>query len=116
MGEILIGGMASLLICIFLGPKFIDELREREFGQHIREEGPEGHHEKAGTPTMGGLVLFLAVTAPFLILSDYRAVSLVVLATALATAAVGLRRRLDQDLQAPLARAVRSQQAGGAGA
>ena len=89
MGEILIGGMASLLICIFLGPKFIDELREREFGQHIREEGPEGHHEKAGTPTMGGLVLFLAVTVPFLILSDYRAVSLVVLATALATALVG---------------------------
>ena len=89
MGEILIGGMASLLICIFLGPKFIDELREREFGQHIREEGPAGHHEKAGTPTMGGLVLFLAVTVPFLILSDYRAVSLVVLGTALATAGVG---------------------------
>ncbi len=89
MGEILIGGMASLLICIFLGPKFIEELREREFGQHIREEGPEGHHEKAGTPTMGGIVLFLAVTVPFLILSDYRAVSLVVLATALATALVG---------------------------
>ena len=79
MGEILIGGMASLLICIFLGPKFIEELREREFGQHIREEGPEGHHEKAGTPTMGGLVLFLAVAVPFLILSDYRAVSLAVL-------------------------------------
>src|SRR5215210_2112295 len=81
--------MASLLICISLGPKFIDELREREFGQHIREGGPEGHHEKAGTPTMGGIVLFLAVTVPFLILSDYRAVSLVVLATALATALVG---------------------------
>ena len=89
MGEILIGGMASLLICIFLGPKFIDELREREFGQHIREEGPEGHHEKAGTPTMGGLILFLSVVAPFLILSDYRAVSLVVLGTALATGLVG---------------------------
>src|SRR5919106_1299642 len=63
MGEILIAGMASLLICIFLGPKFITWLREREFGQHIREEGPEGHHEKAGTPTMGGLVIFLAVMA-----------------------------------------------------
>ena len=54
-------GMASLLICIFLGPRFIDYLREKEFGQHIREEGPEGHHGKAGTPTMGGLVMFLAV-------------------------------------------------------
>ena len=89
MGEILIGGMASLLICIFLGPKFIDALRQREFGQHIREDGPEGHHEKAGTPTMGGLVLFLSVSVPFLILSDYRAASLAVFGTALAAAALG---------------------------
>ena len=90
MGEMLIGGMASLLICIFLGPKFIEWLREQEFGQHIREEGPEGHHTKAGTPTMGGIVIFIAVSVPFLILTDYRAVSLAVFGTALATAALGL--------------------------
>jgi phospho-N-acetylmuramoyl-pentapeptide-transferase len=36
MGEILIAGMASMLITIFLGPKFIEYLRVREFGQHIR--------------------------------------------------------------------------------
>ena len=89
MGEMLIGGMASLLLCIFLGPKFIEALREREFGQHIREDGPAGHHEKAGTPTMGGLVLFLAVSVPFLILSDYRVASFAVFATALAAAALG---------------------------
>src|SRR5204863_6381136 len=89
MGAILIGGMAALLICIFLGPKFIDLLREREFGQHIREEGPEGHHGKAGTPTMGGLAIFLAVCVPFLILSDYRAASLCVLGTSLAMAGLG---------------------------
>jgi phospho-N-acetylmuramoyl-pentapeptide-transferase len=89
MGEILIGGMASLLICIFLGPRFIDFLREKEFGQHIREDGPEGHHGKAGTPTMGGLVLFVAVSVPFLILSDYRAASLAVFATAVASGALG---------------------------
>jgi phospho-N-acetylmuramoyl-pentapeptide-transferase len=81
--------MASLLICIFLGPKFIQALREREFGQHIREEGPEGHHEKAGTPTMGGLVIFLAVSVPFLILSDYRAASLAVFGTAILSAGLG---------------------------
>jgi phospho-N-acetylmuramoyl-pentapeptide-transferase len=89
MGALLIGGMAALLICIFLGPKFIDLLREREFGQHIREEGPEGHAGKAGTPTMGGLVLFLSVSIPFLILSHYRAASLAVFGTALASAALG---------------------------
>jgi phospho-N-acetylmuramoyl-pentapeptide-transferase len=89
MGEILIGGMASLLICMFLGPRFIDYLRLKEFGQHIREEGPAGHHGKAGTPTMGGLAVFLAVCVPFLILSEYRAASLCVLGTALAMAALG---------------------------
>ncbi len=49
LGEVLIGGMASLLICCFLGPKFIEFIRNREFGQQIREEGPKGHHGKAGT-------------------------------------------------------------------
>jgi len=81
--------MASLLICIFLGPKFIEALRKREFGQHIREDGPQGHHEKAGTPTMGGLMMFAAVAAPFLILNDYRAASIGVFGTAIAAAALG---------------------------
>jgi phospho-N-acetylmuramoyl-pentapeptide-transferase len=89
MGEILIAGIASLLICVFLGPRFIDYLREKEFGQHIREEGPEGHHGKAGTPTMGGLVIVLSVSVPFLILSDYRAASIAVFATSVAMAALG---------------------------
>jgi phospho-N-acetylmuramoyl-pentapeptide-transferase len=100
LGEVVMGGAASLLICMFLGPRFIDYLRLKEFGQQIREEGPAGHHGKAGTPTMGGLAIFLAIAVPFLILSDYRTASLAVLATALAMAALGfaddiikLRRR-----------------------
>ena len=68
LGEILIAGMAAMLICIFLGPKFIEYLRLREFGQQIREEGPEEHHEKAGTPTMGGLLIFTAISVPYLVL------------------------------------------------
>jgi phospho-N-acetylmuramoyl-pentapeptide-transferase len=89
LGEILIGGMASLLICVFVGPRFIDYLRLREFGQHIREEGPAGHQGKAGTPTMGGLAVLLAVLVPFLILSDYRQASLAVLGTTVAMAGLG---------------------------
>ena len=89
LGEILIGGMASLLICVFVGPRFIDYLRLREFGQQIREEGPAGHQGKAGTPTMGGLAVLLAVLVPFLILSEYRQASLAVLGTTLAMAALG---------------------------
>jgi phospho-N-acetylmuramoyl-pentapeptide-transferase len=100
LGEIVMGGSASLLICMFLGPKFIDYLRLKEFGQQIREEGPAGHHGKAGTPTMGGLAIFIAIAVPFLILSEYRWSSLAVLGTAIAMAALGfvddiikLRRR-----------------------
>jgi len=89
MGRILFAGTAALLICIFLSPKFIEFLRGREFGQHIREDGPEGHHLKAGTPTMGGLILFLAVSVPFLILTDYDWRSLGVFGAALACALLG---------------------------
>jgi phospho-N-acetylmuramoyl-pentapeptide-transferase len=89
LGEIVMAGSASLLICMFLGPRFIDYLRLKEFGQQIREEGPAGHHGKAGTPTIGGLAIFLSILVPFLILSDYRASSLAVLGTAIVMAALG---------------------------
>ena len=89
MGRILFGGTAALLICIFLSPKFIEYLRKREFGQHIREDGPEGHRQKAGTPTMGGVLIFVAVSVPFLILSDYDWRSLGVFGAAIACAMLG---------------------------
>ena len=88
-GAILIAGMAAMLITIFLGPKFIEKLREREFGQQIREEGPEGHHAKAGTPTMGGLIIFAAISVPYLVLSDRDTESLAVFGVALGSAAIG---------------------------
>jgi phospho-N-acetylmuramoyl-pentapeptide-transferase len=89
MGSILFGGTAALLICLFLSPKFIEFLREREFGQHIREDGPEGHHEKAGTPTMGGIIIFAAISTPFLLLSDYDWRSLGIFTAAVACALLG---------------------------
>src|SRR5215217_608178 len=89
LGEILIAGMAAMLICIFLGPRFIEYLRLKEFGQHIREEGPEEHHEKAGTPTMGGLIVFTAIAIPYLVLSDRDTASLAVFGVALGSAAIG---------------------------
>jgi phospho-N-acetylmuramoyl-pentapeptide-transferase len=89
MGRVLIGGTAALLICIFLSPKFIEFLRRREFGQQIRAEGPQGHHQKAGTPTMGGVIIFLAISIPFLILSSYDWRSVGVFGAALACALLG---------------------------
>jgi phospho-N-acetylmuramoyl-pentapeptide-transferase len=88
-GEILIAGMAAMLITIFLGPKFIEYLGIKEFGQQIREEGPQGHHAKAGTPTMGGLIIFLAISVPYLVLSERDSESLAVFGVGLGCAMLG---------------------------
>jgi phospho-N-acetylmuramoyl-pentapeptide-transferase len=88
-GRVLIAGTASLLICLFLSPKFIEFLRNREFGQNIREEGPQGHQIKAGTPTMGGIIIFAAIAVPFLALSGRDWPSLGVFGAAVACALLG---------------------------
>jgi phospho-N-acetylmuramoyl-pentapeptide-transferase len=86
---VLIAGTASLLLCLFLSPKFIEFLRQREFGQNIREEGPEGHKTKAGTPTMGGIIIMIAFAIPFLILSTRDWASIGVVGATLACALLG---------------------------
>ncbi|HET8980697.1 MAG TPA: phospho-N-acetylmuramoyl-pentapeptide-transferase [Solirubrobacteraceae bacterium] len=69
-------------MCLFLSPKFIGFLRRRSFGQNIREEGPQGHKTKAGTPTMGGIIIFLAIAVPYVLLSqrDWKSVGVFVAA------------------------------------
>jgi phospho-N-acetylmuramoyl-pentapeptide-transferase len=88
-GRVLIAGTASLLMCLFLSPKFIDFLRAREFGQNIREEGPRGHQQKAGTPTMGGIIIFTAIAVPFLVLSHWGWKAMGVFGVAVACALLG---------------------------
>ena len=88
-GRVLIAGTASLMMCVFLSPKFIAFLRRREFGQNIREEGPQGHLRKAGTPTMGGIIIFMAIAVPFLVLSHRDWQGLGVFGVAIACALVG---------------------------
>jgi phospho-N-acetylmuramoyl-pentapeptide-transferase len=89
-GKVLIAGTAALLLTLFLSPKFIEFLRNREFGQNIREEGPETHKlTKAGTPTMGGIIIVLACSIPFLILSTRDPKSMGVWGVMVACAALG---------------------------
>ena len=88
-GRVLIAGTASLLMCLFLSPKFIDFLRLRSFGQNIREEGPQGHQTKAGTPTMGGIIILLAITIPYWLLSNHDWESVGVFGVAFACALLG---------------------------
>lgn len=53
--------IAAFLISVLIGPLFIPVLRRMKFGQSIREEGPKSHQKKAGTPTMGGTIILLAL-------------------------------------------------------
>ena len=88
-GRVLIAGTASLLLCLFLSPRFIEFLRNREFGQNIREDGPLGHQTKAGTPTMGGIIIIIAFAVPFLALSTRDWPSMGVFAVTMACALLG---------------------------
>jgi phospho-N-acetylmuramoyl-pentapeptide-transferase len=82
--------ITALLISLLLGPWLIQRLREFQIGQHIREEGPKSHQKKAGTPTMGGLLIVVSIIVPTLLWANLRNrfVWLVTFAT-LAYAAIG---------------------------
>lgn len=60
----------AFLIAVILGPLFIPFLRRLKFGQSIRQEGPQSHQKKSGTPTMGGLIFLVALTITTLKFSD----------------------------------------------
>ena len=64
--------MTALVISLVMGPWLIRRLRDFQIGQVIRQEGPESHRAKAGTPTMGGLLILAAALTPTLLWADLR--------------------------------------------
>jgi phospho-N-acetylmuramoyl-pentapeptide-transferase len=89
MVEVLLAGVLAMVISILAGPKFIDFLRKNEFGQQIREEGPKGHVVKQGTPAMGGLLIMISMSVPFLIFSERTVPAVTAFFVALGCAAIG---------------------------
>jgi len=82
--------LTALFLSLVLGPGVIRKLRELQIGQVIREEGPERHQTKAGTPTMGGVLIVLATAIPTLLWADLtNAFVLIALFSMLGFAAVG---------------------------
>jgi phospho-N-acetylmuramoyl-pentapeptide-transferase len=67
-----VASLTALLISLLLGPWVIDRLRDLQVKQFIREEGPKGHQKKAGTPTMGGVLIVGAIVIPTLLWADLR--------------------------------------------
>jgi len=62
--------LTALFTALIVGPVVIGRLREFQIGQYIREEGPKAHQKKAGTPTMGGLLIVIAIVIPTLLWAD----------------------------------------------
>src|SRR5215468_9262442 len=62
--------LTALFMGLIIGPAIIRQLREFQIGQYIREEGPSGHQRKAGTPTMGGVLIVIAIVVPTLLWAD----------------------------------------------
>jgi phospho-N-acetylmuramoyl-pentapeptide-transferase len=89
MTRVLIAALVALIVSIVVGPRFIEFLRRNEFGAHIREDGPQHHAAKQGTPTMGGLLILFAATVGFLPATHWRLQSLTVLFATLGCGAIG---------------------------
>jgi phospho-N-acetylmuramoyl-pentapeptide-transferase len=62
--------LTALLLALVLGPWVVRQLRQMQIGQYIREEGPQSHKKKAGTPTMGGVLIIIATIVPTLLWAD----------------------------------------------
>src|SRR6187399_197831 len=67
-----VASMTAFAISLFFGPWIIRRLREKQIGQVVRSDGPETHKSKAGTPTMGGLLILAAVFIPTLLWANLK--------------------------------------------
>ncbi len=89
--------ITAMVLTFMLAPWFIRELRKKQIGQVVREEGPESHRVKAGTPTMGGALILLSLLLPTVLWADLR--NPFVLATTAVTAGYGVIGYLDDFLK-----------------
>jgi phospho-N-acetylmuramoyl-pentapeptide-transferase len=85
----MVASVTAMVLVLAIGPAFVRWLRANEFGQNVRDEGPEGHQSKSGTPTMGGLLIWFAVIVPYIMFGRFSVASVTVLFAALANASIG---------------------------
>ncbi|NOV03417.1 phospho-N-acetylmuramoyl-pentapeptide-transferase [Paenibacillus sp. LMG 31457] len=79
----------AFVLALIMGPLFIPILRRMKFGQQIREDGPQGHLKKQGTPTMGGVIILLALALATLRFADKNSNLLILLIASLGYGLVG---------------------------
>jgi phospho-N-acetylmuramoyl-pentapeptide-transferase len=95
--RIIMATLTAMLLCFCLAPWFIRQLQSKQIGQVIRKDGPASHQIKAGTPTMGGALILLALLVSTILWADVH--NVFVMATAGVTAGYGLIGYLDDHLK-----------------
>lgn len=95
--RIIMATITAMTMSFVLAPWFIRELQKKQIGQVVRKDGPESHHVKAGTPTMGGALILLSVLVPTMLWSDVT--NDFVIATAVVTAGYGVIGYVDDRLK-----------------
>ena len=90
MFSVVLGAAIAFMVTVALGSKFIEFLQTRKFGQFVREEGPQTHLIKAGTPTMGGVVMLTGLLAALLVVARPNVATFATLLLVSAVAGIGL--------------------------
>lgn len=74
-----LSAITALLLSFFLGPKFIEYLRKKQIGEAKKIDGPKSHWSKAGTPTMGGLIIIFSIVVPVVLWGDIKSTYIILL-------------------------------------
>ncbi len=90
MFSVVLAAAVAFVVTVALGSTFIQFLQSRKFGQFVREEGPQTHLIKAGTPTMGGVVMLMGLVAALLVVARLNAATFATLLLVTVVAGIGL--------------------------
>ncbi|HMN47571.1 MAG TPA: phospho-N-acetylmuramoyl-pentapeptide-transferase [Ignavibacteriaceae bacterium] len=74
-----LAAITGLILAFYLGPKIIKKLQQHQIGEAKKADGPKFHWSKAGTPTMGGLIVILSVTIPVLLWADIKSMYIIII-------------------------------------
>jgi phospho-N-acetylmuramoyl-pentapeptide-transferase len=88
--SVVLAATVAFLVTVMLGSTFIEFLQSRKFGQFVREEGPQTHLIKAGTPTMGGVVMLMGLLGALAVVARFNAATLATLLLVAVVAVIGL--------------------------
>ena len=75
----MLAAITGLFLSFYIGPKVINYLKKKQIGETIKEEGPKNHASKAGTPTMGGIIIILSVVIPVLLWGDIKSTYIILI-------------------------------------